>query len=383
MKIKEVEERVGLTRSNIRFYEREGLLLIDRDQENNYRDYSEADVERIIKIKNLRMLGVPTADIKRLFADEISFDKVISDCMERIKEQERELKEIHRVCENMMQKQLDIHTWDGEIEADGKGVWKVRLEEIFSQDKIYEPIEQQKMNRSITVMLIFGYALNIVFSTILWPLYEKYQGYAGDGVPGWLENTPIGTTYQGYYEKSVHWNYMYMIIIASLVIVLICRAIVFYSDNVKIQFLVFVINSLLVSPVVLTLIQWYEDMLILYHQMPVLKFDAFTLGDIWMFWGMMIVYVGMVYLVSKKFQLLFVKKRYLLSLSAVISILYTFVYYVKCGYFFGPLVLFGVFLLFVSFSWLRVNLEQEKYSRYDSFTTANFIINPLGTFIQF
>ena len=75
MKIKEVEERVGLTRSNIRFYEREGLILVDRDQENNYRDYTEADVEKINKIKALRMLGAPTADIKRLFADEITFDE--------------------------------------------------------------------------------------------------------------------------------------------------------------------------------------------------------------------------------------------------------------------------------------------------------------------
>ena len=124
MKIKEVEERVGLTRSNIRFYEREGLLLVDRDQENNYRDYTEADVEKINKIKALRMLGAPTADIKRLFADEITFDEVISDCMKRIEEQEKELKEIHKVCENMMQKQLDIHSWDGQIEMDTKKVWK-------------------------------------------------------------------------------------------------------------------------------------------------------------------------------------------------------------------------------------------------------------------
>ena len=58
MKIKEVEERVGLTRSNIRFYEKEGLLLIDRDQENNYRDYTEADVERINKNKTLRIASL-------------------------------------------------------------------------------------------------------------------------------------------------------------------------------------------------------------------------------------------------------------------------------------------------------------------------------------
>ena len=47
MKIKEVEERVGLTRSNIRFYEREGLLLVDRDRENNYREYTEDEYKKL------------------------------------------------------------------------------------------------------------------------------------------------------------------------------------------------------------------------------------------------------------------------------------------------------------------------------------------------
>ena len=59
MKIKEVEERVGLTRSNIRFYEREGLLLVDRDQENNYRDYTEADVEKIAEFPNMQEFLLP------------------------------------------------------------------------------------------------------------------------------------------------------------------------------------------------------------------------------------------------------------------------------------------------------------------------------------
>ena len=382
MKIKEVEERVGLTRSNIRFYEKEGLLLVDRDKENNYREYSDEDVERIIKIKNLRMLGVPTADIRRLFANEVEFDTIISECMERIKDQERELKEIHKVCENMMQKHIDIHSWDGQIEVESKGIWKARIEEIFAQDMIYDPIDRKKMNGDITLMLIFGYLINIVFSTILWPLYEKYQGFAGDGVPGYLENTPIGREYS-IYERSVHWNYMYMIVIACLVVVLICKGIVFYTDNVKIQFVIFILNSLSVSPVLLTMIQWYEDMLILYNRMPVLKYQAFTLSDIWLFWVLIIGYVVFVYLISLKWDRIFTEKKYMFILSSIFTVLYTGIFYIKCCYLFGPLIAFAIFLLFVSISWIRVNSEQEKYSRYDSFTTANFIINPLGTLIQF
>lgn len=382
MKIKEVEERVGLSRSNIRFYEREGLLLVDRDQENNYREYTEEDVERIHKIKTLRMLGVPTADIKKLFADEVSFDTVISDCMNRIKEQEQELKEIHKVCEKMMQKQLDIHTWDGQIEADSKGIWNARLKEIFSQDMIYEPVARNHMNWNITIMLLAGYGLNLIVTMILWPLFEKYQGYRGNGVPGRLDYTP-GPHTGVYYEKSIHWNCLYIAFIVCLSIVLLCRGIIFACENVKVQFIIFLINCVLLSPELLIMMKWYEDAMILYKGLRVLKLQIFSLIDIWLFWILLMIYILFVFFVSRKWENIFKRKRYLLSNAAVFALIYAYIYYLKCCCFWGPLIIFAVMLEFISISWMRVNIEQEKYSRYDIFTTANFIINPLGFFIQF
>ena len=49
MNIKEIEERSGLTRANIRYYEQEGLLAPAR-RENKYRDYSEEDLETLLRI---------------------------------------------------------------------------------------------------------------------------------------------------------------------------------------------------------------------------------------------------------------------------------------------------------------------------------------------
>lgn len=49
MNIKEVEEQTGLPRSNIRFYEKENLILPLRNEKNGYRVYSEKDVERYQK----------------------------------------------------------------------------------------------------------------------------------------------------------------------------------------------------------------------------------------------------------------------------------------------------------------------------------------------
>lgn len=58
MNIKEVEKQLSVSRSIIRFYEKEGLLKPER-KENNYRDYSEQDIAALKKILVLRKLGLP------------------------------------------------------------------------------------------------------------------------------------------------------------------------------------------------------------------------------------------------------------------------------------------------------------------------------------
>ena len=45
MTIKEVEQITGLTRSNIRFYEKEKLISPERNANNGYREYSEEDIK--------------------------------------------------------------------------------------------------------------------------------------------------------------------------------------------------------------------------------------------------------------------------------------------------------------------------------------------------
>ena len=44
MNINELERLTGITRQNIRFYEKKGLLHPMRNSENNYREYSQEDL---------------------------------------------------------------------------------------------------------------------------------------------------------------------------------------------------------------------------------------------------------------------------------------------------------------------------------------------------
>jgi len=65
MRIKEVEELTGMDRANIRFYEREGLITPIR-MHNGYRDYSDYDVQMLLRIKLLRSLHISLDAIKDL-----------------------------------------------------------------------------------------------------------------------------------------------------------------------------------------------------------------------------------------------------------------------------------------------------------------------------
>ena len=81
MNIKEIEERSGLPRSGIRYYEAEGLLSPAR-LENGYRDYSEADLETLLKIKRLRGLGLTLAGIRRIQSGESTLAAELQEALE-------------------------------------------------------------------------------------------------------------------------------------------------------------------------------------------------------------------------------------------------------------------------------------------------------------
>ena len=69
--IEQVAARTGLTKRTLRYYEEVGLLLPADRTEANYRRYSEEDIQRLERIKNLRdLLGFSLADIRALLEAE-------------------------------------------------------------------------------------------------------------------------------------------------------------------------------------------------------------------------------------------------------------------------------------------------------------------------
>ena len=98
MKIYQVEELVGITKNNIRFYEEQKLLCPKRNPENDYREYSLEDVRQLEKIKLLRKLSVPIEDIRLLENGRLSLTQSMNQQIERIEKEQKNTELMKELC---------------------------------------------------------------------------------------------------------------------------------------------------------------------------------------------------------------------------------------------------------------------------------------------
>lgn len=111
MTIRELEHKSGLERTNIRFYEKEGLLTPQR-KENGYRDYSEADLQLLLKIKLLRRLDFSVEAIRSLINGNTDLEQALERRLQSIGVQRRELNATEQVCQEMKQDGAEFSTLD-------------------------------------------------------------------------------------------------------------------------------------------------------------------------------------------------------------------------------------------------------------------------------
>ena len=109
MKINQVEQAVGISKKNIRFYEQEGLLSPSRSA-NGYRDYTEEDVTVLQQIKLLRKLDIPIEEIRRLQTGSLTRE----DCLRRhlivLERRSRNLEATNAFCHRLLAEDARLGT---------------------------------------------------------------------------------------------------------------------------------------------------------------------------------------------------------------------------------------------------------------------------------
>ena len=112
MNIKDIEAQSGMTRANIRFYEQEGLLHPQR-QDNGYRDYSEADLQTLHRIHLLRTLGLSLDEIRALQKNEASLEDLLTQHAAALEQQSAEAQQRARLCRQIRRDGAQYTTLDG------------------------------------------------------------------------------------------------------------------------------------------------------------------------------------------------------------------------------------------------------------------------------
>ena len=174
MKINEVEAAVGVTKKNIRFYEEEGLIRPGREPGNGYRSYSQADVERLRRIKLLRKLDVPLADIREMLEGRKTLAEGMAQQLERLSTRRKDLNEAIGFCEVLEKDTVSLNELDVEqtlarlAAREEQGVTFVNIERT---DRKAERIKGALVGAGLfTALMAF------IIATMAWAFYTDPQG---------------------------------------------------------------------------------------------------------------------------------------------------------------------------------------------------------------
>ena len=128
MKRNEVEKITGLTRKAILYYEDKGLIRPHKE-ENNYRSYSQKDVDRLLQISIYRKLGPSLLEIKNILSTkEKELASILRDRQYRLELEENK--------KNLLE---DVYKRQGKISLN-KTVDEIRSEKNMSIEDYFTEV---------------------------------------------------------------------------------------------------------------------------------------------------------------------------------------------------------------------------------------------------
>lgn len=156
---KEVQNKTGLTRKAIEYYEEKGLINPQK-LENGYRNYSDEDLEILNKITILRKVGMNVAEIEDYINSK---QKHLSSFLRR-KQQQLDIEEKRKEVLELI------------IKGENQDIIKEKIKLIETEETIYEKLEK---------------AFPVYFGQMFFSTYQPFL------------NEPLDKENQEYYEKFV------------------------------------------------------------------------------------------------------------------------------------------------------------------------------------
>lgn len=359
MKIKEMEQRTGIPSANIRYYEKEGLLHPVR-KENNYREYSEGDLKRLEQIKILRLLGVRLEDIRKIYDGTLTLDAVMAERLETLDNEESQLKEVRRVCENIVGHNMKVEMLHEEIlESTNDGtIWKERLAQVLKEDMSKVAVNRTKMNRQITGILSIGFLINAIIAFVAAPVIERTPLTFVD---------IVGRGYSGEHPKYG------LIAMAALVLLVALGISLYLTASVKIYIVIFVLTSVLLSPTLMAVIGVaVSDSL--KHQIC---------GYFPLFWMFLIIYAVIYCIASERNEKLLEHTGTALIYALIMTVVLTGLSYLCIRSWMMPLIMLLITTVYLMLFWTAVNNDVRSYTKYYAAKSAIRMMNPVAIIFSY
>ena len=191
MKINEVEQLVGISKRNIRFYEKEGLLSPGRNADNGYRDYGEEDVETLRKIKLLRKLDVPLEEIRRMQQGELTLADGLLRHVIQLERAQKNLGTMRSLCQELARTDeqlpnLDAGRWLAEMERmeQEEGTQFVNIRKKDTRKRYVGPVVAAAV--FVGLFVILAASANIVSTSRLAPIASELMRNGANADMGFI-----------------------------------------------------------------------------------------------------------------------------------------------------------------------------------------------------
>lgn len=373
MKIKEVEERVGIQKKNIRYYEEEGLLRPARNRGNNYREYSEEDVRQLERIKALRALGIPISDIRLLSEERASLDEIMKKRLDSIEGEARELQEAKKICESIISDHVTYDTVDSYVAGQEKdeALWRDAIIRILNEDITKERLTPAQFHFNVMAMLVWGYFLNAVLAVVFQAALRDWQG---KGM--YFEQSPM-FLFLGdlVLPLSLEKTFYLFFIICGLSVAI--YVVTWFCSSVKGLMLCFHICVLALTPVTMGILAAANGLWLSYLSTTGIKGQAVTV-NFPVFWMLFMVYVVILWTLTKKRAHFFGRASGVVSVAVVFSAAAGAVLAGCGGKFLSSVLVTFVFAVFVGMNWFHMTRDNTEPNRYYAISQCCRMMNLVG-----
>lgn len=176
MRVGEIAKQTGLNISNIRFYERKGLLCPDREENSRYRDYTKEDVLRVKEILLYRKMGISIETIFLLINGQANLKDVLLRQQDILQDEIMNLKGSAQLCQMILNKgcpEVNMDQIDQYLtyvyQEEEKGVRFAEVEELL--EDITEYTRKGVFYRSPVSVWLYKHSwVSVVFSLFFWGL---------------------------------------------------------------------------------------------------------------------------------------------------------------------------------------------------------------------